>query len=237
MRKYLLIFILIGFLPLLGCTPKNQSIDLNTELPVDLTTPTTDMDNNQNSAATSSEPNADTASQTAYATLPGQLDLAKTYQSAIINTNYGAITVKFYRQESPKTVNNFMNLAQKGFYNNTKFHRVIKDFMIQGGDPNTKTKDTATYGMGGPEYKFADEFNNHKLVRGSLAMANSGPDTNGSQFFIVTAESTPWLDGHHTNFGQVTSGMAVVDKIEALPGNANNLPNSEVIIKSIQLIK
>jgi len=128
-----------------------------------------------------------------------------------------------------------MNLASDGFYNNTRFHRVIEDFMIQGGDPNSKGKDVSSYGTGGPGYKFDDEFNNHKLVRGSLDMANSGPNTNGSQFFIVTKEATPWLDGVHTNFGRVISGMKVADKIESLETNESGLPAKDVIIKSIEL--
>lgn len=162
--------------------------------------------------------------------------LSAKYKGAKINTNLGAITVEFYGDESPKTVSNFLALAQSGFYNGTSFHRVIKDFMIQGGDPNSKDDDWSNDGMGGPGYKFADEFNSHKLVAGSLAMANSGPDTNGSQFFIVTAEATPWLDGKHTNFGQVSSGMDIVKKIEALPVNANDHPTSPATIESIELI-
>jgi len=169
-------------------------------------------------------------------TLPGQTDLLKDYSSAVIKTSKGDITVEFY-EESPVTVNNFMNLAQSGFYNGTKFHRVISDFMIQGGDPNTKTDAVATYGTGGPDYRFGDEFNNYKLLAGSLAMANSGPNTNGSQFFIVTADATPWLDGKHTNFGRVTSGMEVVKSIEAVETNANDLPLEDITIDSIELKK
>ncbi|MCU0680356.1 MAG: peptidylprolyl isomerase [Planctomycetes bacterium] len=135
------------------------------------------------------------------------------------------------------TVNNFFNLAQEGFYNGTKFHRVIKDFMIQGGDPNSKDDDWSNDGMGGPGYKFGDEFNKHTLVRGSLAMANSGPNTNGSQFFIVTAESTPWLDGKHVNLGEVIEGMDVVDKIENMDTNENDHPLKDATINSIELIK
>lgn len=166
-----------------------------------------------------------------------QVDLTKEYSGAIIKTNLGNITVKFYRDDSPVTVNNFLNLAQSGFYNDTKFHRVIKDFMIQGGDPNSKGDNVATYGTGGPGYKFADEFNQHKLVAGSLAMANSGPGTNGSQFFIVTAPETPWLDGHHTNFGEVTDGMDVVKKIEGVETAAADRPVEPVIISTIELVK
>ncbi len=166
-----------------------------------------------------------------------QEDLTKTYSSAIIKTSEGNITVKFYAAESPITVNNFLNLAKAGFYNGTKFHRVIKDFMIQGGDPLSKESDTSVWGTGGPDYRFQDEFNNHKLVAGSLAMANAGPGTNGSQFFIVTAAETPWLDGHHTNFGQVTGGMDVVKKIEATQTGANDRPSSDITITSIELVK
>ncbi|QQG53056.1 MAG: peptidylprolyl isomerase [Candidatus Falkowbacteria bacterium] len=170
-------------------------------------------------------------------TLNNHLDLAAEYSQAVIKTSLGNITVKFYSADSPITVNNFMNLAQKGFYNETKFHRVIKDFMIQGGDPNSKNPDTSMYGTGGPGYKFADEFNSHKLVAGSLAMANSGADTNGSQFFIVTADETPWLDGKHVNFGEVVSGMDVVKKIEALETGERDIPTEAVIINSIELKK
>lgn len=164
-------------------------------------------------------------------------DLSKEYGSAILKTNLGDITVEFYGKESPKTVNNFLTLAKSGFYDGTRFHRVIKDFMIQGGDPNSKDDDWSNDGTGGPGYKFADEFNNHKLVRGSLAMANAGPDTNGSQFFIVTAPATPWLDGRHTNFGRVTAGMEVVDKIEGLKVNENDHPLDDATINSIELVK
>jgi peptidyl-prolyl cis-trans isomerase B (cyclophilin B) len=131
-----------------------------------------------------------------------------------------------------------MNLAEQGFYNGTSFHRIIKDFMIQGGDPNSKDQDNRiTHGTGDPGYKFADEFNNHKLVKGSLAMANSGPNTNGSQFFIVTAESTPWLDGKHTNFGQVVEGMDVIDAIENVSVDQRDNPFEPVIVESIELLK
>ena len=164
-------------------------------------------------------------------------NLAVVYTGAVIKTNFGDIKVKFYAQESPITVNNFLNLAKKGFYDNTKFHRVIKDFMIQGGDPNSKDDDWSNDGMGGPGYKFQDEFNNHKLVKGSLAMANSGPNTNGSQFFIVTKESTPWLDGKHTNFGYVVEGMDTVEKIENVGVNERDHPTEDVIINSIELVK
>lgn len=163
------------------------------------------------------------------------LDYVKKYNTAEIETNLGKIKVKFYNSESPVTVNNFMKLSDQKFYEGTKFHRVIKGFMIQGGDPNSKDDDWSNDGTGGPGYSFKDEFNSHKLVRGSLAMANSGPNTNGSQFFIVTASSTPWLDGKHTNFGEVISGMDVVDKIENLSVGKNDHPKEDAEIKSIRL--
>jgi len=151
---------------------------------------------------------------------------------ATLKTNLGDIVVEFYA-ESPKTVSNFVKLAEAKFYNGVKFHRVIKDFMIQAGDPNSKDDDWSNDGRGGPGYTFADEINQHKLVRGSLAMANAGPNTNGSQFFIVTAASTPWLDGKHTNFGQVIGGLEVVEKIAATPANANDHPLQDIVIKDI----
>lgn len=166
-----------------------------------------------------------------------QADLVSQYKGAIIKTSAGDITLSFYNQDSPVTVNNFMNLAQAGFYNGTIFHRVIKDFMIQGGDPNSKSTDWSTHGFGGPGYKFNDEINTHKLVAGSLAMANSGPGTNGSQFFIVTATATPWLDGAHTNFGEVVGGMDVIRAIEAVEVNANDHPLKNITINNIVLTK
>ena len=148
-------------------------------------------------------------------------DIAKKlveYKSAIIKTNMGDIEVEFFVEKAPLTVTNFTGLADIGFYDGTKFHRVIKDFMIQSGDPLSKddTKE-AEWGTGGPGYAFKDEINDEKLVRGAIAMANSGPNTNGSQFFIVTAQATPWLDGKHTVFGKVVGGMDVVLAISELP--------------------
>jgi cyclophilin family peptidyl-prolyl cis-trans isomerase len=159
------------------------------------------------------------------------------YSSAILHTTLGDITVKLYAQDAPKTVANFIKLASSNFYDKTTFHRVIKGFMIQGGDPNSKDSDKSNDGKGGPGYTFQDEFNSKKLVRGSLAMANSGPNTNGSQFFIVTAASTPWLDGKHTNFGEVTSGLDIVDKIENSQTDTTDHPVTDIAIKSVELIK
>jgi cyclophilin family peptidyl-prolyl cis-trans isomerase len=149
-------------------------------------------------------------------------------RQAILHTSEGAIELELYPNEAPKTVENFVKLAREGFYEGVIFHRVIPDFMIQGGDP------TGT-GTGGPGYEFEDEFNEHRVVRGALAMANAGPNTNGSQFFIVTAEATPWLDGKHTVFGKVTSGMDVVDRICEAERDENDRPASPVAIERVEL--
>jgi peptidyl-prolyl cis-trans isomerase B (cyclophilin B) len=146
--------------------------------------------------------------------------------SATLQTNHGAIEIELYDEDAPTTVGNFLKLARDGFYDGVIFHRVIPDFMIQGGDP------TGT-GSGGPGYQFGDEFNDHKVERGVLAMANAGPNTNGSQFFIVTADACPWLDGKHTVFGRVTGGMDVVEAIEATPTGAQDRPIDEVVIESV----
>jgi len=147
---------------------------------------------------------------------------------AEVETNFGRIKIELFPKDAPKTVANFVLLARKGFYNNLTFHRVIEDFMIQGGDPKGD-------GTGGPGYQFEDEINPRKLVRGVVAMANSGPNTNGSQFFIVTAPATPWLDGKHTVFGQVVKGMEVVDRISRVKTDKNNRPLKKVIIKKIAI--
>ena len=148
--------------------------------------------------------------------------------SATIQTNHGTIELELFGEDAPKTVENFTKLSRDGFYDGVIYHRVIPDFMIQGGDP------TGT-GSGGPGYQFEDEFNQHKVERGALAMANAGPNTNGSQFFIVTADACPWLDGKHTVFGRVTSGMDVVDGISQLETDARDRPREDVRIESIGL--
>ena len=145
-----------------------------------------------------------------------------------MQTNKGTIELELFDGDAPKTVENFTKLARDGFYDGVIFHRVIEDFMIQGGDP------TGT-GTGGPGYQFEDEFNDNKVERGALAMANAGPNTNGSQFFIVTAEACPWLDGKHTVFGRVTSGMDVVDTISRAEKDARDKPRDEVRIEAIAL--
>jgi peptidyl-prolyl cis-trans isomerase B (cyclophilin B) len=148
--------------------------------------------------------------------------------NATLHTNHGPIEVELYPGEAPKTVDNFVKLARDGFYNGLIFHRVIPDFMIQGGDP------TGT-GRGGPGYQFEDEFNQHKVDRGALAMANAGPNTNGSQFFIVTADACPWLDGKHTVFGRVTSGIEIADKISELPSDSADKPRDDALIERVEI--
>ena len=147
---------------------------------------------------------------------------------ATLQTNHGAIELELFAADAPKTVENFTKLARDGFYDGVIFHRVIPDFMIQGGDP------TGT-GSGGPGYTFEDEFNPNNVIRGALAMANAGPNTNGSQFFIVTADACSWLDGKHTVFGQVTSGMDVVEKISGVATGAGDRPRDEVSIESVTI--
>ena len=156
--------------------------------------------------------------------------------TVVLKTNKGDITLELSTTEATVTTDNFVKLSQEGFYNGTKFHRVIKGFMIQGGDPLTKDdSQMAMWGTGGPGYQFADEINQIKLERGVIAMANSGPNTNGSQFFIITAEATPWLDGKHTAFGRVTAGMEVVDAIEATPTGGPDLPLEPIVINSVEV--
>ena len=148
--------------------------------------------------------------------------------SAIIHTSMGDIAVDFFKDDAKKTVENFVKLASDGFYDGLIFHRVIETFMIQTGDPNGD-------GTGGPGYEFEDEFNDHIMIPGSLAMANSGPNTNGSQFFIVTEEEQPHLDGKHTVFGQVTSGLDIVVEISRVPADDNDKPLTDITINSIDL--
>src|SRR3982075_4666011 len=137
--------------------------------------------------------------------------------TATMQTTEGPIAPELFDEDAPKTVANFRKLASEGFYDGLSFHRVIKDFMIQGGCPQGT-------GTGGPGYTFEDEINPHKIVRGALAMANAGPNTNGSQFFIVTTDAAPWLDGKHTVFGKVTDGMEAVDAIEGTPTDSRDRP-------------
>jgi cyclophilin family peptidyl-prolyl cis-trans isomerase len=148
--------------------------------------------------------------------------------TATMHTTEGPIVFELFDADAPKTVENFRKLAADGFYDGLTFHRIIKDFMIQGGCPQGT-------GTGGPGYTFEDEFNDHKVVRGALAMANAGPNTNGSQFFIVTTDAAPWLDGKHTVFGQATDGLDVVDKLEGVQTGGGDRPVEPVGIASIEL--
>src|SRR5690348_9498798 len=148
--------------------------------------------------------------------------------SATLHTNHGPIELELHDGDAPKTVENFRKLAEDGFYDGVIFHRVIPDFMIQGGDP------TGT-GTGGPGYTFEDESNDHPVARGALAMANAGPNTNGSQFFIVTADACPWLDGKHTVFGRVTNGMDVVDAISQVETEPGDRPRETISIERVEL--
>ena len=145
-----------------------------------------------------------------------------------MTTNRGPIVFELFDEDAPKTVENFKKLAADGFYDGLSFHRIIKDFMIQGGCPEGT-------GTGGPGYTFEDEINQHKIVKGTLAMANAGPDTNGSQFFIVTADETPWLDGKHTAFGQVVDGMDVVERLGNAETDSRDRPVEPLGIQSVEL--
>ncbi|MBU4217017.1 peptidylprolyl isomerase [Candidatus Parcubacteria bacterium] len=232
MKKYLL-FIAIISLSLTGCTTKSVETVNEGNVPDNTANQTSDLKNDATSVEkTAQEDNTSSMDNN------NQEDLAAEYQFAVIKTSKGDIKVKFYGEDSPATVNNFLNLAKKGFYDGIKFHRVIKDFMIQSGDPLSKDDGMKSrWGTGGPGYAFADEFNAHKLVKGSLAMANSGPNTNGSQFFIVTLDETPWLDGKHTNFGEVVEGMDVVMAIENSATEGPDRPVVDIAINGVELLK
>jgi len=148
--------------------------------------------------------------------------------NATFHTNHGAIVLELFDEDAPKTVDNFVSLSRDGYYDGLVFHRVIPDFMIQGGCPRGD-------GTGGPGYEFEDELNGHRVVRGAIAMANRGPNTNGSQFFIVTATECPWLDGKHTVFGRVVSGMDVADQISAVDRDARDRPSTPVTLDRVEL--
>jgi peptidyl-prolyl cis-trans isomerase B (cyclophilin B) len=145
-----------------------------------------------------------------------------------LHTNHGSVVVELFDEDAPKTVQNFLKLSRDGYYDGLVFHRVIKDFMIQGGCPEGT-------GTGGPGYEFEDEINQHKIVRGALAMANRGPNTNGSQFFIVTIDEASWLDGKHTVFGRVVEGMESVDSIEGVETGPQDRPKDPVVIERVEV--
>jgi peptidyl-prolyl cis-trans isomerase B (cyclophilin B) len=159
--------------------------------------------------------------------LPAPADPSAAY-TAVIATSAGEIRVELWPDAAPRTVGNFVGLARQGFYDGTVFHRVIRDFMIQGGCPQGT-------GTGGPGYAFADEINDRKLTKGTLAMANAGPNTNGSQFFIITAEATPWLDGAHTGFGRVVDGDEVVEAIGTTATGPGDRPREEQRVTTIRI--
>ncbi|HTX87016.1 MAG TPA: peptidylprolyl isomerase [Candidatus Nanoarchaeia archaeon] len=234
MKAKILFISLVGMFALSGCAS-------NSAVSVKLQPQPVRQAARQTDSQTSNQANQNQMSiATSSAFVPGATDqkLLAEYDGAILRTNFGDIEVKFYNDEAPVTVTNFLHLGQTGFYDGTKFHRVIPNFMIQGGDPNSKDNDWSNDGTGGPGYQFNDEPNNEKLVYGSMAMANSGPNTNGSQFFIVTkTDGTPWLDGHYNNFGHVVKGMDVALKIVNLPRNENDHPTTDAIIKSVTLVR
>ena len=158
----------------------------------------------------------------------GESDSVAVVSRGVLTTSEGMIEVELFDDDAPQTVQNFTKLAADGYYDGLVFHRVIPDFMIQGGCPRGD-------GTGGPGYTFEDEFSDHPVARGYLAMANSGPDTNGSQFFIVTAEACPWLDGKHTVFGRIVTGQDVADTISFLDRDMRDRPLEPVVIESVQL--
>lgn len=192
-------------------------------------------------------PKSDKVGQTITVTPPANLLEERTETNsdskegprAVITTTFGDITIQLFEEATPKTVENFVTLAEQDFYDGTIFHRVIKDFMIQGGDPLTREqRDTrGVHGRGGPDYRFADEINLHKNTRGMISMANAGPNTNGSQFFIITAPATPHLDGIHAVFGEVIEGMDIVDKIENTDTDPTDHPVNDIEIIDIVIQK
>jgi cyclophilin family peptidyl-prolyl cis-trans isomerase len=159
--------------------------------------------------------------------LPPPADPGLRY-TAVFDTTAGEIRCELFAADAPQTVGNFVGLAREGFYDGTVFHRVIKDFMVQGGCPQGN-------GRGGPGYDFADEINKHRLVRGTLAMANAGPNTNGSQFFLVTAEATPWLDGHHTPFGKVVAGESALETLGNVATDRSDRPREEQQLRGVRI--
>ena len=214
---------------LLLSASKNNVNNSNSSQPAETPQQTTATENSKEN--TQSMPVVQNSTDKKTYTQPFAMALADGVDyKAEITTSMGTIKIDLFEKDAPKTVNNFVSLAKDGFYDGLIFHRVIPDFMIQGGDPMGA-------GYGGPGYKFEDEFNSQKLVKGSLAMANSGPNTNGSQFFIVTANETPWLDGKHTNFGKVTEGMEFVESISKVQTDSNDKPLTTVKIEKVVIIE
>jgi cyclophilin family peptidyl-prolyl cis-trans isomerase len=172
-------------------------------------------------------------SSDAFAAYPDPADVA-TAHKVILKTSKGDIALDLYPGEAPHTVKNFVTLGKRGYYNGIIFHRVIKDFVIQAGDPlGTGTGGTSIYGQ-----KFPDEINTHKIIKGTLAMANAGANTNGSQFYIVTAQAQPSLDGHYTVFGQADdASMAIVQAIASVPTESGDKPKEDVKITGFEIVQ
>lgn len=213
--------ILLVFIILWSTKPSQEN---NQDLKNILNNSTNNIASNPNSNNLESKQNM----QKTQMPLPTQLIDQNQNYFAKFETNQGNFKVKLFAKEAPLAVNNFVYLAKNNYYNGLIFHRIIKDFMIQSGDPLGN-------GTGGPGYNFPDEQTGKKLVKGSLAMANAGPNTNGSQFFIVTAESTPWLDGKHTNFGEVVEGLDIVTKIGNVKTGQGDKPVDSVIINKVEI--
>ena len=240
-KKIKVFLVILSTIILSGCINKDidktENININTTTKNIFHTENLPLDNINNSADNKNEEikNIDIENKNNNNEIKNMATEEKN-PIAIIKTSAGDIKIELYKNFSPITVENFIELSKNNFYNGTKFHRVIKDFMIQGGDPLTKDNTKMdSWGTGGPGYKFDDEINNTKLVKGSLAMANSGPNTNGSQFFIITADATPWLDGVHTNFGTVIEGMDVIMNIQNVETNSSDKPIQDIFINSIEI--
>jgi len=247
MRKTKIFLLLLGVLVLAGCSQKEvrqNTVDSPVLNPAANTQQMLDLKNQaqQNIQGSVDKENARLNNtlngnnmDDAQNALGDNSALVEQYAFATVKTSLGDIKVKLNGDKTPVAAGNFLKLAKAGFYDGTKFHRVIKGFMIQGGDPNSKGTNTATWGMGGPEYKFDDELTGQeKYPQGTLAMANAGPDTNGSQFFIVTASPEAPLPPSYTVFGSVVSGLDVALKIENVKTGAQDRPVEDVVIKSIE---
>ena len=231
-------YILLGFatLALLGasCSPETVKFDNSSK------------ETSQETSMEKELPKSDKVGQVITATPPDNLlnervetgSSSKEGPQVLVKTTLGDIKIQLFEKATPKTVENFLSLVKQDFYDGTIFHRIIPNFMLQGGDPKTREqRDQRTvHGTGGPGYQFADEISNHKNVRGALSMANSGPNTNGSQFFLITTEATPWLDGIHAVFGEVIEGLDVVDKIEKVSTDSRDHPIDDIEIIDIEIL-
>lgn len=231
-------YILLGFaaLALLGasCNPETVNFDNSSNE----TTKDTTMEKEL--------PKSDKVGQVITVTPPANLltervetgSSSKKGPQVLVKTTLGNIKIQLFEEATPKTVENFISLVKQDFYDGTIFHRIIANFMLQGGDPKTREQrdQKAVYGTGGPGYQFADEISEHKNVRGAISMANSGPNSNGSQFFLITTEATPWLDGIHSVFGEVVEGLDVVDKIEKVATDARDHPIDDIEIIDIEIL-